>query len=382
MPEPTGGAQSQALNSLRLSQSQLNALLDKLDATSAEFDCKKREYVRYAFRHAVVILEVSQPGGNTSKVPVVSRNLSAGGISLLHSAYVYPGSTCAVWLPHPYLKWMQVEGTIVRCVHRGGRVHELGIRFDKIINTRDLLHNDALSEAYSMELVEPQRLNGVLLVVDDNSLEHALIDKLLKETNLDVRHAHTTEEAAAAVAKGCDQILCDYHLEGSTAEDVVALLTEQNLDTPMLLMTADKSPQLRERMRQHGAIGFVGKPLRGDRLLRALAEFMISDGHGGPIFSSLGSDNPAHGLVDQFVSGLTDTVARLQKSMTDNNLDDCMSVCRQLASHASPMGFGELGRIAEAALTKLASSMSVRESGVELRQLVSACKRVKTRAAA
>ena len=58
------------------------------------------------------------------------RNLSQRGIGLLHRSYVHLGTTCSVLLPHPRKGEQEYRGTVVRCLHLSGMVHEIGIRFN------------------------------------------------------------------------------------------------------------------------------------------------------------------------------------------------------------------------------------------------------------
>jgi CheY-like chemotaxis protein len=373
---------TQPLNSLRLGQRELTALCDRLDAGEGSAANVKREFVRFAFRRTLVLVEVIQPGGTTAKFAVVSRNLSANGVSLLHSAYIHAGSRCVVTLPHPLLQWIQVSGKVARCVHRGGRVHEIGVRFDEKIQTRELLSLDTMNEAYTMERVDPARLAGRILVIDDSDLEHTLIDRLLDGTGLEVCHARSYDDIVAQIGEGFDMLLVDYHLKDTNGPAVIARLQEAGHEIPTLLITADNSAAIRAEMRSLGVLGCVAKPLNRPRLLRALAEFVLSDGKGGPLYSTLAEDNPAYDLVDRFVERLGTWSGELHTLAAGTDLDAALSMCRQIAGQASPLGFAELGQAAEATIKKLAATMSVRESGPELRMLISCCRRVKRRQAA
>ena len=174
-------------NTLGLRGRDLANLLDEFDIADP-IGNSQRDFVRWPFRYASLTVKLIHPGGNATSIRVACRNLSRGGMSLLHSAYLHPGTRCTVFLPHPALGEVPIDGWVVRCTHRSGMVHELGIAFSKHLDVRifvPTLRNDM----FTLERVDPALLAGTLLYVDDceNSLkifEHHLRDSAL---NISVR---------------------------------------------------------------------------------------------------------------------------------------------------------------------------------------------------
>src|SRR5687768_12470301 len=73
-------------------------ILDKLDKLQSA-EPFERSDERFPYRRRGVELEVEHIGGTSSRLRVWTRNLSAGGISLLHGSFVHPGSRCELTLP-------------------------------------------------------------------------------------------------------------------------------------------------------------------------------------------------------------------------------------------------------------------------------------------
>ena len=72
------------------------------------------------------------------KLNLSVRDISNGGISLLHSSFFYPGTRCRITLPlrDDPSEVVVIDGVIKRCIHVEGVVHEIGIKFDKPIDSK------------------------------------------------------------------------------------------------------------------------------------------------------------------------------------------------------------------------------------------------------
>lgn len=366
------------LNTLKLDQRGLEALdarfSEELPNTRSRAD---REHTRFEFRKTLILLELVHPDGNIVRLPVVSRNLSRQGIALMHSAYVHVGTECRVCIACPPNKWIRVPGNVSRCEHRSGTTHELGIRFDEEIDARDILRLDSMSGLWTRERVDPQRLRGRLLVLDTDDLTHRLIDGLLKDTELQVLHATTAEEALQT-APECDLVLCEYHLDNDTTGAAFTTNLLQNCSsTPVLLMTGDRSERVINEMRDAGASGLVAKPLSKPVLRRALAEFLFEDETSSLNAPNLPEGDPRAGLVTPFLSSLPDVALKIEQAMDSEDHAACFAACRELAGQAPSLGFDELGRLADEAMTRLQATPNLKEAARELSHLVGACRTCK-----
>ncbi len=83
---------SDLINTLRLGQHELHKLLEEFDRGQTGTDHPDREFVRNSFRVGAIELTVVHSSGSEVTLPVATRNISKGGISLLHSAYIHTGS--------------------------------------------------------------------------------------------------------------------------------------------------------------------------------------------------------------------------------------------------------------------------------------------------
>ena len=377
----TINANNSTLNTLRLNQRELHKLLEHLEQNQSDSDKPDREFVRWSYRVEAVQLVIEHGSGNKVTLPVATRNISRGGISVLHSAFVHPNTLCEVILKVPGGKSQTVAGKVMRCSHLTGRVHEIGIRFEEQISTKDLLGLDPLNEAYSLERVEPSRLHGGVIIVTKSDMDRELLLMYLEDTNLAVNTADNVENAVSRAQKSCDLILSDYHLGKETSSQLIVALREAGYDMPVVVLTSDKSEAALDDIRDSEASGILSKPTTKDKLMQALAEFLHADGDGGPLYSLLSSEDSAYALLGKFLTEVPRMALNLEKAMRENEPDTCIEIVRTLSGTAAPLGFPDISNLAMVAESKLANG-NPKSASNEIRALVVACRRIKSRPAA
>ncbi|NUQ53203.1 MAG: response regulator [Phycisphaerales bacterium] len=372
--KPVIGASRQ--NTIGLASRELNPFLDDLDRGQGEPD-KRRTFVRWPFRNAAIACKLVHPGGNTVNLMVAARNLSCGGISVLHNAYVYTGSRCTVTLPHPKLGPTELAGTVKRCIHRRGTIHELGIQFDKEINAKEYFVVDPMKDWFSLENVNKEELSGNMLHVDDSPMEQSLVKHYLRGTQVRLQQAATIEDAIPIAESGVDLVLTDFDLgDGKSGADLVLLMRAKNVRCPVMFVTADGTPQTREKAQEVGVTAFLVKPVTPEKLLRAVAEFLTVGGGTDPNGTTLPEEHPNRCLIPTFITQLQELVKRIDLAVKREDVAVCRSLSMQLAGASPAVGFMRLAKVADSAAKSLASTMSVKESASQLRALVSTCEAV------
>lgn len=359
-------------NTIGLNERLLDDLLDILDAGEAEAN-KRREYARWPFRMQSVSLKIEHPGGSSAEFTVAARNLSAGGMSLLHSSFVFPGSSCTVELPHPRRGVVPIKATIARCSHIRGIVHEIGLVFGEQINVREFIASEELDECFSIEKIDPEQLEGRLLLISPSELDHRIIKHFLRETLMRVSTASNAEEALQQAREGCDIILVELHMDEVSGAELVPMLRDAGIQTPTILMSSDTSPRARVQVRNAQADAFLAKPLTDESLMRGLAEFLVMDrerdeGSGDAIAG-------AAGLAQSFTKELTRQADQLEQAIAEKNIERCQALALELKGTAPCLGFDKIGKAASAAAEALTSTHSVELSKIALDDLVMTCRR-------
>jgi Na+/proline symporter/signal transduction histidine kinase len=126
--------------------------------------------------------------------------------------------------------------------------------------------------------VDPGQLAGTTALCIDN--EPSVLDgmaTLLQGWGCDVIKAPDLEIALAAISEGATMpngLLIDYHLDHGNGIEAIVALRARCGDLPAILITADRSPAVRERARAEG-IQLLHKPIKPAALRALLAQWRV-----------------------------------------------------------------------------------------------------------
>lgn len=365
------------LNSIGVQPRELDALLAEMGAGHTGKGSKRREYVRMPFAQASLSMRILHQGGAAMDILVACRNLSSGGMSVLHSAYLHIGSKVVIRLPNTEGHLVEMPGYVCRCAHVRGVIHEIGIRFNSQVRLRDFVKCDPFDDCFSLENVKPEQLKGSVLYVEDSEMDHTIVRHFLRETELRLVPARTPKDALRLAADPFDLILTDYDMPEMDGAKFVETLRSQGVDTPVIMLTADTSSVTRSRLTSSQVNAFLTKPLSQPVLFRAIAEFILAGKVTSGLASTLPRDHPSYCLVETFVSQCKLYAKKLLDVTERNDAETCRSLCNQIRGSAAAMGFESLGRAADEASKAVAASMDVAEAARQVRALIALCERVR-----
>ena len=329
-------ADAQRPNTLGLQDQQLNTLLGKLES-SAPSKQAGRVFSRWRFREKSVAVRIAQPGGSDAQTRMACRNLSQQGIGLLHRSYIHIGTQCVITIPHPTKGDQEYPGTVVRCLHVSGMVHEIGIKFDEDIPLRDITRPDPMQEVFAVENVDPESLVGTVLLVEDSEMDVRLVKHFLRATQLRVKHASTLSEAKAEAKSGVGLILCDIHLGDEYGGDLPRHMFEHGVcGPPVVMISADRSEQTYALITQPCVAGFLSKPINQESLLRAIAEFMVDPGEIAQGNDSGGVQADAQ-IVGALLPELTKACDKLKAAVDGEDATLAFSLVMQISGVAPVM---------------------------------------------
>ncbi|HYF14526.1 MAG TPA: response regulator [Phycisphaerales bacterium] len=361
-------------NTLNLNQRDLVSLVEKLEAGDKNKPPVRREFSRWPFRHATIRVVLSQPSGAEVTLKLACRNLSRGGCSLLHNAFVHPGSTLELWLPRLNGKAMRVEGTVRRCQHRRGVLHEMGVQFSQQIDLRDFLGGDTGNELFSLENVNAEKLKGKLLLIEDNEVDVRIFRHFLRETSVIIEVATTGEEGLRLAEAGSyDLVVADWRLPGISGVDVLQRLRNAGHRWPALVVTADPVGLMRAGGVDLPDVGLMTKPLGQQPLMRTIAERLLvhrttEDAPDRVIDTGIHSDAVADVLAR--LGG------RLEAALAGNDGQTVRTICIQIKGCAPSIGLHQIAKVADQVAHAIGENgADLARTGTALRELIAACKR-------
>ncbi len=375
-----GPKEAEITNSVRLDFAKLGSLLDDLDRRDAANASANRQYVRWPFRQLCLPLSISHLGGSKAQLRVACRNVSCGGISVFHSSFLYPGSKCEITLPHVEGHEVTLKGTLARCSHVTGIIHELGIKFDTPIRIADYVQLSPYAGAFSLERVDPSALRGTLIYIGTSELDQRLMRHYLRETQVRLHILTKPEEVIAKAQAGVDLIICEASCANNPETSVLAQLRRSGAVTPAIVILPFTSKNSQPAAgTQAKAEAYISKPFSQSTLLQAIAEFIMMDDGKGLTSTSLHNGHPSLMLVESFTTEVHEQARLLDEAVRKCEVEICLTLCQQIAGVAPLVGFEKLSELAKQAERAVASTMSIEESVGELRRLITTCQNVRNK---
>lgn len=328
-------------NSLGLDQSELHRLLDELEAHDSRGVEPRRSFTRLTYRAPTIGLSLRDARGTAGpRVAVACRNLSRGGVCLLHRAFVYPGSLCEVVLPRTDGREVAVSGQIVWCAHRRGMIHELGVRFTTPIEVEEFLPPGGAGLTF--EQVQPADLTGRLVHLTTSDAERKVLRHYLRHTSVGVREAESIAEGQDLIDAGCDVVVASAQLADGTAQQLIETLHTRSPTVPVVVVGAATAPVALPGTRCIA----IPRPYAQETLLRALGECLHGRRRGA------GGGNLERGYIEQ----LQRSADALEAHLSRQELPACRTICGQIAATAPGMGLTALGALARRAERSLGES--------------------------
>ncbi len=366
------------MNTLRLPQADLEAILREEDTRGlpAAGESRRRSR-RWSHMGVRGVLSVVQTNGTLAHHVVATRNLSTGGIGLVHGGFLYPGTRCAVSLKTRAGESRSLEGTIVKCALMKGRLHDVGIRFDREINPLDYL--DPRDEAaFNVEDVDPAALRGELLLMDADESTHELFRHHLRDTRLRVSCVVCAESALEALGTEPDICFLELDLPGGEGVTLVRGIRERNYLGPLIVVTSDGAKDLRRRVIEAGANELLRKPAPPRLLLQAVAEYLVGAPGSKSSFALIFSDaDPAEvppELVEGYVTRLRAQADAL--AAAEAGSEEAVRILRALRGAAGGYGFAPIAVAAQRAIERLDAAEDAEE---QTQEVVSACYRARAK---
>lgn len=363
-------------NSLGAQARGLDAILDELDRQSSELGGRQRTQVRWPFRHESIRATLVQPDGGSVQMTFACRNLSVGGISILHRSFLHPGTRITLDLPKSTSGTKPVSGKVARCVHVQGTIHEVGVKFDELINLREFTRSDPFRSAFAFENVDPKDLGGTMIHIDPSQIDRQILLHTLRESSLSIRGCESVEEATPYIERGCDLIISEYNLGTQDAAMFAMTLRAEGTLQPIIVMSANRSKVVVEMITRSPVDVFLDKPVQQEKLFSAIAEFLAPGSHHANQ-KCVETSNGLSELAGLFANELSGSADRLEAALYEPDPDAILQLATSLKGTALALGFNDVGLAASELTEMLDGDPSLERAACVVRKLVTACRQSK-----
>ncbi|MCY7353841.1 MAG: response regulator [Lysobacter sp.] len=209
-----------------------------------------------------------------------------------------------------------------------------------------------------------------VLIADDYAANRMVLQRLLQKAGHRVVAVEDGEEALSALeASDYDVVIVDLHMPGISGLDLLRQLRVMEAGssrrTPVIVLTADVTPDAIQRCEQAGARAFIAKPVVASRLLDTLAEVALT-GHASAPMQTGSKDLPISD--DVFDPNVLDELigVGVGKAFESEFIGQCLSDAKTCLALFEKYGQEERwGQIREQlhALKGVASNLGLRRLG-------------------
>lgn len=367
-------------NSLNLSPDRLHALMDELDAMSNRPNAR-RVHSRLGFRQQAIDVEVIQPSGGSVGFCVACRNISRGGMSVLHSAYMHVGTKCRVRLEHLRDGPQWIDAQVVQCRHVTGRAHDVGLRFTQEVDVSNFIRIDPLDAHYSLERIDPDKLEGRVLLITASDIDRKLIEVYVSETNLRMVRVAEYEDALKELQQPFNLVLCDFDRDPFDAAKVLQEMRNRGMPMPVVAISGDKSEATRQIIRDCFVNALIVKPVEKLTLLRALAEFIVLGRQvDNKTQNKPQSDPSLKALAEIFADDLQKFAAELEQGVEKDDEKSVRYICARIRGTGPLLGHAVVADAANKVLLLLDQEGSLASAANSVKSLVYLCRHAKNAA--
>jgi len=364
------GSSSERPNTVGLSERNLHKVLDAMDSRdSVSNSITNRVFSRWPFREERVEVALVHPGGTEVRVKLAARNLSKGGIGLLHSAFVYPDTLCVVSLPSLEGGTLQLTGKITRCLHLRGVVHELGVKFDEEIDPRRVVEPDVMDTRLALEKVEPATIDGTICVAEPVAGDAQAIRRAIRRTRAEMIDAVDGAAALEEAKRGATVIITSFDLPDMTGGELATAVEQAGARTAVIVTSNETGRRIKNGLSGHPVAAFLPKPLDEHAIHRALAEFCVAV---EDVEDAGDGMDPKRVFQEQSAT----TAVQIERAADRDDAMQVYTVAERLAETAPKLGFDDLGTLAGTVAEKLSENLEISAANDEIKQLAEMCKSI------
>lgn len=338
----------QLVNALRMSEVELQQVVAELNRNRPpEQDSWRRRSRRWPcqFQRIVLTLEDGQSGRR--HYAIVPRDISIDGICVIHGSFVHAGTRCAVTMRTVNWAAHTISGTVLRCHHLRGHLHELGISFHSRLSPRDYIVTFGDDYLFQSENVSPAELKGRVLAVQSSRADQMLLQHHYRNTSLELVFASDLATAMSLFKEPFDFALVDAELPDGDGISLMNAARRAGSTVPTVLISFIRDRDLRYAAIASGARELIFKPLEERILLQAAADVVLLEREHAAAASAMPEavtvTRPGPEIVEAYCAEVQITASRLRGVVDSGDTAAIETICRRMSVDAPCFGFNALG---------------------------------------
>jgi len=361
----------ESVNALRLDREELEALLCNLNVeTDVSAEDSLRRTRRWGVQYQNAVLTIEERRDAHTHFIVLPRNLSTGGLSVLHGGYIHPDTPCLVSMRTNGGTTKSHAGTVLRCQYISGRIHELGIRFHDPINPRDYLINRDGQDVFNVEHVEPADLEGTVLIVMGTAEHQREVYEELRHSEMELLYARDGKSGLAMLDEQPDLMYVGCALSDMSTVEFFREAQQRGDVPPTIVIGEESVLAQRALFLEAGAVEVLARPFESELILRSAAEYLLL----ADVLAIESNDSSIRAVSSQPAVDITEIGEQLFDALLGERLNDIIELTDQVQRIAISHGYAVVARRAKRLAQEIAEEERLVVSTTSL--LIKACRRL------
>lgn len=203
------------------------------------------------------------------------------------------------------------------------------------------------------------KLNGKVLVADDNASNQLLMRILLGKLGVDASFVANGKEAVEKLGKDTfDLVLMDIQMPVMNGYEATEALRKTGNNIPVIALTASTSSSEIKRCKDVGCNEYLQKPINKQSLFEALSKFLgenapdINESNRSKLnesafISSISGDDDLQPVIDMFMDDLPRLLDNINQANSKDEIDLISGLAHELKGASASAGFDVLHDYAE-----------------------------------
>jgi len=223
------------VDTLRVPQSEIARIIAEMEPADHHGDESRRLYRRYRMQLQRGVLTLRSGRGDGRHFTMAPRDMSADGMGLLIGCYLPSESACTVLLRAADGGTRTINGTVVRCRHAQGLLHDVGVRFASLVKPEELLVSMGDDLRFKAERVDIGTLAGTIAIIDDDEARAGAISAHFMGSSVEVNARSSFDSGVAGIAAGPQMALVHDTIGGRTAREFIAQVRDAGHSCPIVV---------------------------------------------------------------------------------------------------------------------------------------------------
>lgn len=382
------GIDSKIVRQLPGSEAALRELIDQLEVREEQPKAVRGRKVTWMQHVALRTgLSVEHPGGGHCNAEICLRKLSEFGAKALYGGYLHTGTFCRVALKPIAGPVLTLPGSIVKCDHVSGTVHDIEIAFygeEVPIDLRRFVRSNEELARFVGANSKVSAITGTALTIEQSGVYASLIADIVKETQITfVQRRNVAEAFDLLESAQADVVLLDV-VAGTPQAAVDSITSVRELGYYGSLIILVDAELRRNAAVTRLADAVLRKPIDVSCVLGTISHWIERSPtreRQKAVRSRLADNSAMTATLERVIKLIAEQTERLHVATSISDMEMATVSCREIASLAGSFGFEELEQAASSTLRSLNASCSIPESIRHIRLLESLADRLSAAAA-